>query len=375
MSAQIYFFTKYASKGASSRYRTLQYLKHIPESFHYKVLPLFDNSYIEQLYRTGKKPIIKAFLSYCLRLIHLFKLLWNKESIFVIENELWPYIPFSIEKLFLRGKKRIVLIYDDAIFHHYDLSSNVYLQKNKNKIGELMCTADLTIVGNKYLAQYAGNWTKNITIIPTVADKQKYEKKNYAQYSQETNIITNTNTNQKLNLLWIGSPATSHYLLELEDLFSDTWFINNVKLTLVGARIENKNSELKSMSKNPFQAEIEYVNWNEANEVSIIQQCDIGIMPLPNDSWSKGKCGFKLIQYMLAGLPCIASPVGANVDIVVDGKTGFLANTKEEWLHCLQEFHNNRDLIESNGRAGRERALALYTIDATKDNWLNAILG
>jgi glycosyltransferase involved in cell wall biosynthesis len=78
---------------------------------------------------------------------------------------------------------------------------------------------------------------------------------------------------------------------------------------------------------------------------------------------------------MLAGLPCIASPVGANVDIVVDGKTGFLANTKEEWLHCLQEFHNNRDLIESNGRAGRERALALYTIDATKDNWLNAILG
>lgn len=351
MARQIIFLTKYGPKGASSRYRTLQYLEFVPPEMNYRVLPLFDDAYLEQLYETGKKPLLKALQSYLARISSLIGL-GGGDNIFVIENELWPYLPFGFEKLFLRGQNRLVLIYDDAIFHHYDLSTNFYLQQNKNKIGELMSLADCVIVGNSYLANYASAWSRKAVIIPTVADERKYSAPK--TYSSEGN----------LKLLWVGSPATSNYLSELTSVFEDPWFIENIKLILVGA----KPFALKN-------TDVQYLPWQADSEVATIQSCDVGIMPLPDNPWAHGKCGFKLIQYMLAGLPCIASPIGANNDIILHGQTGFFAKDKNDWLASLKQFVAHRQLLESMGRAAKERALEKYTINASKDIWLKAVLG
>lgn len=355
-----FFFTKYESKGASSRYRTLQYLEYLPKEIEYEVLHLFDNEYIELLYNSKKKPLLKVLVAFISRLFKLI-LLFNTEALFVIENELFPYLPFCFEKVFLSHKKKFVLIYDDAIFHNYDLSNNFYLKLNQNKIGKLMRLAKNIIVGNKYLKEYAEKWIdeiSKISIIPTVVDERNYR----------TNKMYTSLNKRKLNLVWIGSPATVDYLNELKPLFQDNWFIENIKLIIIGAENLFANYQIE------IEIEIESLKWSEERELEMIQLGDIGIMPLPNIPWTKGKCGFKLIQYMMAGLPCIASPVSINSEIILHGKTGYLANNSNEWLLYLKDFRENEKLIKEMGQYAREIALNKYTTQATKDAWLEIMV-
>ncbi len=347
---KLHFLTKYTSLGASSRYRTLQYLPYLQEDqFEIKVSPLFNDDYLKALYSSGRKPVFQAMTSYLKR---FGEMLWQSNSAHVIlENELWPYLPFFIEQGFLKKQKKLTLIYDDAIFHHYDLSKNAYLQLNKNKIGELMKLADNVIVGNQYLADYVLDWNSNVQIIPTVIDERLYAQiKNYNK------------TTGKLKVVWIGSPATASYLYELEEVWNEPWIQENIELTVIGA---------KSLKIN---GNVNYLEWSETREVEEMQKCDLGIMPLPDSPWARGKCGFKLIQYMAAGLPCLASPVGVNTEIIQEGQTGFLPDTAEKWLECFKLFYKQPELIEVFGKAGRERAFEKYSIKATLDDWKRGIL-
>jgi glycosyltransferase involved in cell wall biosynthesis len=350
-SQNLNFYTKYSSLGASSRYRTLQYLPFLPTTVNYRVEPLFDDSYLKSLYQNKKKPLFNALNCYLKRLVNLTEL--PQSPSLILENELWPYLPYKLEEAFLKEVKKLVLIYDDAIFHHYDQSKNPYLKANKNKIGRLMQRANSIIVGNSYLAEYANHWNSQVHIIPTVIDGSLYSRaKNY------------TNTSSKLMIVWVGSPATAHYLYSLASIWGDSWVQANTELVIIGA------NDLKL----PQGLTVKYIPWSSETEITEIQNCDLGIMPLSDDPWSRGKCGFKLIQYMAAGLPCIASAVGANKEIIVNGETGFLVKTNAEWLLALKEFYNEKYLLETMGRRARERAFAKYTLQATYQQWLNIIL-
>jgi glycosyltransferase involved in cell wall biosynthesis len=120
---------------------------------------------------------------------------------------------------------------------------------------------------------------------------------------------------------------------------------------------------------------LEVVPWSEAGELASLRTLDVGVMPLPDSPWERGKCGFKLIQYMAAALPVVASPVGANRDIVVDGETGFLAGSQDQWLDALRTLRASADLRDHMGRAGRRRVEGNYSVQAITPRLLDVLAG
>ncbi|HLU85364.1 MAG TPA: glycosyltransferase family 4 protein, partial [Vicingaceae bacterium] len=115
---------------------------------------------------------------------------------------------------------------------------------------------------------------------------------------------------------------------------------------------------------------IKFVKWNQKTEIEDLSQIDIGIMPLPDDEWAKGKCGFKGLQYMALEIPTIMSPVGVNAEIIKDGENGFLANTDEEWITKIEWLIESEELRKKLGKAGRQTIIERYSIEANKDKYL-----
>ena len=115
------------------------------------------------------------------------------------------------------------------------------------------------------------------------------------------------------------------------------------------------------------------VPWSDKDEVSQIQSFNVGIMPLDNSSWSKGKCGFKLIQYMACKLPVIATPVGANPKIIDNNVNGFLASNHEEWYQALSTIHNDKKLRRKMGEANRQKVEKMYSLQATSHTYFQLL--
>lgn len=114
---------------------------------------------------------------------------------------------------------------------------------------------------------------------------------------------------------------------------------------------------------------VEAVQWSNESEVAKICKFDVGIMPLPDEPWTRGKCGFKLIQYMACGLPVVASPVGVNADIVSDGVNGYLADTTDQWVNRLSRLASDHSLREGMGQEGRKLVEEQYCLQATAQRW------
>lgn len=231
-----------------------------------------------------------------------------------------------------RGIKYIV-DYDDAIFHRYDMSNNRIIYKLlKNKIAKVIKYASYVIVCNKYLEDYAKKYNKNLFRLPTVVLLDKYIKE----------MLNFQKDNNSFVIGWIGSKTTSVYILEI--LPAIERFITKyptVRFDLVGF---DKNllsiEEIERYNLN-------IIPWSEESEIKNILNFDIGIMPLRNNPWSKGKCGFKLIQYMSCKKPVVASPVGINCSLVKNGGNGFLVDSLDEWFNAFEKLYLSKDLRES----------------------------
>lgn len=200
------------------------------------------------------------------------------------------------------------------------------------------------IAGNAYLAEYAKHaGAKKVTVIPTVVD--------YARYSRERNIQTD-----QLIIGWIGSPSTQKYLIAIYPSLLAACSKYKAKLLLIGASIDVKE-KLKGI-------DVEVIPWSEDNEVSYIQKMDIGIMPLNDGPWEKGKCGYKLIQYMACGVAVVASPIGVNYQLVVDNNAGLVASTLSNWRQSLFTLLKSPTLRHNFGQNGRQSVLSKYTLQA-----------
>lgn len=336
------FLARYAHLGASSRMRMLQYLPWFKSTaIEYVVSPLFDDVMLLQKYRHGRYGLLELLTAYLRRvriLIELrqFDLVW-------IEKEALPWFPAWFERWLLRGIP-YVLDFDDAIFHNYDLHRLAWVRRVYGcRIDRLMEGARLVIAGNRYLADRAiaagARW---VEVIPTVVDLALYPAKQ--MYSVAT----------KPRIVWIGSPSTVQYLLELAEPLGVLAKRQPFTLQVIGGGAITMPG-----------VDVELLPWSADTEAILIAECDVGIMPLRDTPWEQGKCAYKLIQYMACGLPTVASPIGANRDVVIEGETGFFADTAYAWVEKMELLLCDAALRQRLGLAGRARVVAKYCLQQT----------
>ncbi len=342
---RVLLFSKYSRRGASSRLRSLQYLPLLRGyGIDVEVHPLFSDEYLDAIYGgNSRAAMVNAWRRGMQRFMDLLRS--GDHDVAWIEGELFPYLPSMVESLLVRSVRPYVVDYDDALFHRYDLSSNRLVRGFLGrKIDRVMRDAACVVAGNGYLADRAAlAGASRIEIIPTVVDDGRYET--VAHDVDERPVIG-----------WVGSPLTEDYLLEGREVLEKVCVEHGARLLLVGAR-ENIVDRF-----NGFEPEV--VAWSEESEAAMIARMDIGIMPLRDGPWERGKCGYKIIQYMACGLPVVASNVGANIDIVNHGKTGFLAGDPASWEKSLVQLITDRAMRLRMGQAGRasvERTYCLKT--------------
>ncbi len=301
-------FCKYSRMGASSRLRTYQYLPFLEQNnYDIDVSCLYDDEYLLTYYQTRKRSVTKIATCYFKRLIKVFSA--YKYDVVYIEKELFPFLPAVCERLLCYLGVKYIVDYDDAVFHNYDSSKNwlvrLFLSK---KIDVVMKSSGVVVVGNHYLCDRAiSAGAKEIQTLPTVIDASRYSVRAQAS-SRDTLVIG-----------WIGSPYTQKYLLAIADDMRALSKKINITLRFIGAN-EHILPDFHGLN-------VELIPWSEETEVESIQSFDIGIMPLPDEKFEHGKCGYKLIQYMACGIPVIASDIGVNRDIVVGSRCGLLVDT------------------------------------------------
>lgn len=299
--------------------------------------PFFTDAYLTRLY-SNRNTRLEAIQAYGRRLRQLRNA--RNSDLIWIEKEVFPWLPWLAEKFFLPGDVRFIVDYDDAVFHRYDLH-RLHLVRRLlgNKLDHLMASATVVTAGNTYLADRARNaGATRVEIIPTVVDMDQYAVREFNDSTSPPRIG------------WIGSPSTwQEYMVPMLPLLTDVAKFADARIVAVGAG-QTRHSL------------VDILPWSEESEVAQIQSMDIGIMPLTNTPWSRGKCGYKLIQYMACGLPVIASPVGVNTEIIDHGVNGFLASSEREWRDALIVLTKNPKLREKMGRAGRKKVETAYSL-------------
>ena len=345
---KILLLSRYSRLGASSRLRSYQYLPFLKShGIDVAVAPLLNDDYVKSLYMEEKKPVFSILGAFIRRLGNLLNS--NRFDLVWIEYEIFPWLPAWMEMILTWAGIPYIVDYDDAIFHRYDLNPHRAVRTFLgNKINKIMKQAEIVIAGNLYLANSAIRaGTKRVEYIPTVIDLDRYS------------IKDRMNTDA-FKIGWIGSPKTAKYLNLVKPAISHLYNKGNISLSLVGSgRLELDDVPIKILK------------WSEETEVSDIQNFDVGIMPLPDNPWERGKCGYKLIQYMACGKPVVASPVGANTEIVEQGINGFLAGSTEAWQEALTILRNNPDLREKMGLAGRKIVEKKYCKQVTAPKLLS----
>lgn len=349
---RLLLLSRYTRLGASSRLRHAQYLPALAAAgFAVDTVPFFDDAYLDAFY-AGRRPAPGAVLmAYARRLAALararhYDLLW-------LEKEFLPWLPAVWESALVPAVPYVV-DYDDAWFHRYDQHRLGLVRRLLgSKIDTIMRRAALVVAGNDYLAEYAqragAGWVERL---PTVLDPTRY---NPAPRPADTRFVIG----------WIGTPHTAAYLTPLAPVLATVCAEGRGVVRLIGGVA----SALPGVP-------VEVRPWREEAEAAELAACDVGLMPLPDAPFERGKCGYKLIQCMAAGRPVIASPVGVNTTLVQDGITGFLADHPDAWQRALTLLRDMPVMARTMGAAGRARVEAEYALAVTAPrliSWLRRL--
>lgn len=248
--------------------------------------------------------------------------------------------PAVFERLLYQQRVPFVFDFDDAIFVSYRSPSNGYLSylKFASKTKTICRLASHVMVGNPYLAEYAGAVNDNVTVIPTTIDTEKYR------------VPPPKTTSGPLVIGWTGSYSTVQHLDTLRGALKKLAATEQFRLRVIGT---------PAYELSPV--EVDAMPWRAATELEDLCAIDIGVMPLPDDNWSKGKCGLKALQFMALGIPTICSPVGVNTDIIQDNENGFLAMSESEWVDKLTRLLKSAELRRRLGAAGRATVEEKYS--------------
>ena len=337
--SNILVFSLYGSQAASHRVRLSQFRQGLAaEGIDFLIQSLLDNSYLQRSFAGGRPSLSGLISAYGRRLDSLR--LADQFDLAIVYGELLPFLPGWLERRILK----IPFIYDldDAFYLKYRSGPLRWLLPLLGaKCDRMMEVAVAVTAGNAELAAYARRFNSNVILLPSVVDTNHY----IPASSQPSDLADSPFT-----VGWIGSPSTAPYLQQLVEPLQQLALERPVRLIVVGGPA-------------PVLAGVEVIEqpWNLEQEVPLIQQFDVGVMPLPDSQWARGKCAYKLIQCMACSVPVIASPVGANVD-AVPPSCGLLACGPAEWLAAFRQLAANPDLRKRLGASGRQWVEQRYSL-------------
>lgn len=341
---KLLMLTRYGQRGASSRMRFYQYKSWLETAgIDVTVSPFFSDAYVAGL-QQGQKSLREVIAAYPQRMRALLKTQWF--DLVWIEKEALPWLSNWFEHALWPKRVPYVMDYDDAVFHYYDQHRSAVIRRALGgKHLELMRGAALVVAGNDYLASYARDaGAVRVEIVPTVIDLQRYPLARVRSTPDLAEIPC---------VGWIGQRATADFLRPLAPLFEQLRKQGKGRFTAIGIDAQQLGLPMAS------------VPWSEDTEVASLQALDVGIMPLLDEPFERGKCGYKLIQYMACGLPVVASPVGVNRQIVAHGVNGFLAETPAQWEDALRTLLGDSALRQRMGQAGRRLVEEKYCLQVT----------
>lgn len=351
----ILFIQPYPVEGPSCRYRVEQYIAYFESrGIRCRVRPFVSSKFYRIIYKKGfyiKKALyfIEGTIK---RFFDIFTAV-NSDIVF-IHLEAYPLGPPLFERIISMAGKKIIYDFDDAIYMKFASDANSFIRylRCPFKIKKIIKMSKRVITCNAYLADYAKKYNKNVFVIHTSVDTRKFTPR----------IKAGSN---EITIGWIGSHSTAKYLEDLKDVFSILGEKYKFNLKIIGAG--------RPYQIGPAGIKVINLEWKLEDEIGEFQSLDIGVYPLPEDEWVLGKTGFKTIQYMSVGVPCVVSNVGANKDIVNHGINGYLAGTQEEWIEKLSMLIQNPELRERIGREGRRTAEERFSLERNLPKYLEII--
>ena len=307
------------------------------------------------LYKSGHTlQKVTGFLAGILKRIFLLIKIGGADYVF-IHREVMPVGPpvfeWIIAKVF---RKKIIYDFDDAIWLSNTSAENRMVSFIKwHSKTQLICKWSYRVsCGNNYLADFAKQFNSDVVFNPTTIDTEGHH--NPARYPKHAN--------GKINVGWTGSHSTLKYidvvipvLKKLETKYGAIFqFIV----------IANKKPELPLNN-------LVFIPWKEQTEIEDLSKIDVGIMPLTDDIWAKGKCGFKALQYMALQIPAVVSPVGVNTEIIDSEINGFVCDSEEEWFTAIDKLIQNATLRQQVGAAGRQKVIERYSVLSNSSTFLS----
>jgi glycosyltransferase involved in cell wall biosynthesis len=352
MSTKVLFIVPYPKNEApSQRFRVELYERILKENdIEYEIASFLDKQTWDILFRKGNliKKSVGIAKGYLRRIGHLFKAI-RYDSVF-IHREAAPLGPPVFEWLLAKLlRKRIIYDFDDAIWIPNVSNSNKLagIFKSHWKVKYICKWAKVVTAGNQYLHNYASRYCSKTILLPTCVDTENIHNKKKTHHGGKPVVG------------WTGSHSTLFYLNSIVPLVMELQQDHDFTFLVIA----DKKPELAL-------TDWKYLKWNEKSEAEDLLNMDIGIMPLKEDAWSEGKCGFKLIQYLSCGIPALADPVGVNRKIVQDGVNGFICKDEESWREKLTILIKNSELRADLGSRGRQCIIDNYSIQSQKHQFL-----
>lgn len=322
---KILFLTVGDKTVASSRVRVYGYEPFLAEKgIRYKILSFTSRAKCRRILELKKDTPLEYLFEILYKIYIIGKLfvLSKRYDVISVQKVILPKVIWNILKTL---NENIIFDFDDAIYRYKDIA---YLVRG----------AKAVIVSNRFLREFASRYNENV-----------HELISPVTIPNPTSHIPNPKT---ITLGWIGSPETSRYLYPLMPVFKELkQRFNNLKIEFMGS---GKNKHFESL-------DIKISDWSIEGEKGCLENIDIGIMPLENDEWSRSKAGYKLLLYMSRGVPCVASPIGINNEIIKNNISGYLAETPEEWMEKLSLLIKDYPLRQRLGGEGLRTAEESYS--------------
>ncbi|MCC5928955.1 MAG: glycosyltransferase [Cyclobacteriaceae bacterium] len=339
------------AQAPSQRFRFEQYVLLLKERYAVDFYPFWSDRAWKILYDEGKVTskiwfLIAGYIKRCFLLLRI-----PRYDLIFLHREAAPLGPPFFEWVIAKiMRKKVIYDFDDAIWLPNTSEQNrvASFLKWHSKTPSIIRWSHKISCGNPWLAAYAINFNKNVYVIPTTIEDR------WLRFPMKSHSNT-----APVKLVWTGTHSTMKYLDDLLPALDD---LNN-EMSFEFLLISNK---MPAWSR----AYLKFEFWSKEKEVEQLVQGDIGLMPLKDSDWEKGKCGFKAIQYMALGLPALVSPVGVNTSIVQHGLNGFLCESLLEWKRFLKLLIQDASRREEMGENAREKIRNNYTVEAVKDEFL-----